>query len=98
MKMKEKTTAVQKNLMKGKTLKGCIRRLVEPIFMDELWVNEVISKLDPRGDGPSCIRSCNEYHKICNGWYSGMVTLTSSIVSILILYSKSVLGLYYVTT
>ena len=38
MKMKEKTTAVQ--IMKGKTLKGCIRRLAEPILMDELRVND----------------------------------------------------------
>ena len=33
----------------------------------------------------------NEHHKICNGWYSGMVAPIYSIVGILILYSRSVI-------
>ena len=32
-------------------------------------------------------------HKTCNGWYLGMVALISSILDLLILYSKNVLGL-----
>ena len=33
-----------------------------------------------------------ERHKICSGWYSGLVTPISSIVGMLILYSKNILG------
>ena len=32
-------------------------------------------------------------HKTRNGWYLGMVTPTSSILGLLILYSKNVVGL-----
>ena len=35
----------------------------------------------------------NKRHKTCNGWYSGMMAPIYSIVGILILYSKNVLGL-----
>ena len=34
----------------------------------------------------------NEHHKTRNGCYSGLVWVISSIVGILILYSKNVLG------
>ena len=37
--------------------------------------------------------SHKEHHKTCNGWYSGMVAPIYSIVGILILYSKNILGL-----
>ena len=37
--------------------------------------------------------SHNKRHKTCNGWYSGMMAPIYSIVGILILYSKNVLGL-----
>ena len=37
-----------------------------------------------------CTLSHNECHKTHNGWYSGMVVPTYSIVGILILHNKNV--------
>ena len=34
----------------------------------------------------------NEHHETHNGWYSGMVALIFSIVDVLILYSRNILG------
>ena len=65
---------------------------------DELW--ETVSTLNKgtnslvmssQTDGLSCVGAKRD-HKICNGWFTGLVALISSIVGILILYSKNVLG------
>ena len=38
-------------------------------------------------------RAHERRHKTRNGWYLGMVAPTSSILSLLILYSKDIVGL-----
>ena len=82
---------VSKNLMKG----GLYQKTGWSDF-DKLQVTDCTLATNKRIRAGKMVHralSHNEHHKTCNGWYSGMVAPIYSIVGILILYNKNVLGL-----